>query len=268
VKAWDAKYRKDGLVIIGVHAPEFAFEREPANVAKAIKDLGVTYPVALDNGYVLWNALKNNYWPAHYFVDAQGRVRFHHFGEGEYAMSERVIRQLLAEAGHAPTDAAMAQANSAGAEAAASNEVGSPETYIGYARADRFVSPGGLAHDAAKTYATAPLSLNDWSFEGQWLDARQSARSLAAGAKISFRFHARDLHLVLGSSTGKPVRYRVTLDGQPVGGDGGVDAANGTGAVTDQRLYQLVRQKGAVRDRTFTIEFLDPGVDAFSFTFG
>ena len=268
LKAWDAKYRKDGLVIIGVHAPEFAFERDPANVAKAIKDLGVTYPVALDNRYTLWSALKNNYWPAHYFVDAQGRVRFHHFGEGEYAMSERVIRQLLAEAGHAPKDAAMVKAKASGAEAAAGGEVQSPETYIGYARADRFVSPGGLQHDAPKAYSTAPLSLNQWSLEGQWLDGKQSARSLAAGAKISFRFHARDLHLVLGSSTGKPIRYRVTLDGQAVGSDGGIDAAQGTGVVKDQRLYQLVRQKGAVRDRTFTIEFLDPGVEAFSFTFG
>jgi cytochrome c biogenesis protein CcdA/thiol-disulfide isomerase/thioredoxin len=269
VKAWDAKYRKDGLVVIGVHAPEFAFEREPANVEKAIKDLGVTYPVALDNRYVLWNALKNNYWPAHYFVDAQGRIRFHHFGEGEYAMSERVIRQLLAEAGHAPKDAAMAEANASGAEAAAAmNDIGSPETYVGFARADRFVSPGGLLHDAAKTYSGAPLSLNQWSLEGQWLDSKQSARSLAAGAKINFRFHARDLHLVLGSASGRPIRYRVTLNGQPVDGDGGIDAVNGTGIIKEQRLYQLVRQKGAITDRTFTIEFLDPGVDAFSFTFG
>ena len=269
LKAWDAKYREDGLVIIGVHAPEFAFEREPANVAKAIRDLGVTYPVALDNRYVLWNALKNSYWPAHYFVDARGRIRFHHFGEGEYAMSERVIRQLLAEAGRAPTDAAMAEASGSGAEAAAArSDIGSPETYIGYARADRFVSPGGLLHDAAKNYSSAPLSLNQWSLEGRWLDGKQSARSVASGPKISFRFHARDLHLVLGSATGKPIRYRIALDGQPVAGDGGIDAVNGNGVVREQRLYQLIRQKGAVRDRTFTIEFLDPGVEAFSFTFG
>ena len=270
LKAWDAKYRKDGLVIIGVHAPEFAFEREPANVARAIENLGIRYPVALDNGYKLWNALKNNYWPAHYFVDAQGRVRFHHFGEGEYAMSERVIRQLLAEAGHAPKDAALAEANPSGTEAAAAlGEVGSPETYIGYARADRFVSPGGLLRDTAKSYSAAALSLNDWSLEGSWIDSKQSARSLSAGAKLSFRFHARDLHLVLGSASGKPVRFRVTIDGAPPGRDAGVDVAtNGLGVVRDQRLYQLVRQKGPVRDRTFTITFLDPGVDAFSFTFG
>jgi cytochrome c biogenesis protein CcdA/thiol-disulfide isomerase/thioredoxin len=270
LKAWDEKYRNDGLVIIGVHAPEFAFEREPANVAKAIQDLGIRYPVALDNGYKLWSALHNNYWPAHYFVDAEGRIRYHHFGEGEYAMSERVIRQLLAEAGHAPKDAAMAEARGSGAEAAAAaSEIGSPETYIGYARADRFVSPGGLVHDAAKAYVAASLSLNDWALEGAWLDTKQSARSLAPGAKISFRFHARDLHLVVGSASGKPVRFRVTLDGRVPGGNAGVDAKpDGNGVVTGQRLYQLVRQKGPVRDRTFTIEILDSGVEAFSFTFG
>jgi thiol-disulfide isomerase/thioredoxin len=269
VKAWDAKYRKDGLVIIGVHAPEFAFERDPANVAKAVQDLGVRYPVALDNQYRLWNALKNQYWPAHYFVDAEGRVRYFHHGEGEYAMSERVIRQLLAEAGHAPAGG-MAEASASGAEAAAAfAEIGSPETYIGYYRADRFASPGGLLHDKPKTYAGAPLALNQWSFEGAWIDNRQSARSLQPGTKLSFRFHARDLHLVLGSASGKPLRFRVTLDGAAPGGDSGVDAKpDGSGTVTGQRLYQLVRQKGPVRDRTFTITFLDPGVEAFSFTFG
>ena len=269
LKAWDAKYRDDGLVIIGVHAPEFAFERDPANVEKAIKDLGIRYPVALDNKYQLWNALHNQYWPAHYFVDAEGRVRYFHHGEGQYAMSERIIRQLLAEAGHAPSGG-MADASASGTEAAAAfGEIGSPETYIGYARADRFASPGGLLRDKPKTYAAAPLKLNDWSLEGEWVDGRQSARSLAPGAKISFRFHARDLHLVLGSASGKPVRFRITLDGQAPGPDAGVDVKpDGTGTVTGQRLYQLVRQKGPIRDRTFTITFLDPGVQAFSFTFG
>jgi cytochrome c biogenesis protein CcdA/thiol-disulfide isomerase/thioredoxin len=269
VKAWDEKYRKDGLVIIGVHAPEFAFERDPANVAKAVSDLGVRYPVALDNQYRLWNALHNQYWPAHYFVDAAGRIRYFHHGEGEYAMSERVIRQLLAEAGHAPAGG-MAEASASGAEAAAAfAEIGSPETYIGYYRADRFASPGGLLRDKPKTYAGAPLALNQWSFEGAWINNRQSARSLQPGAKLSFRFHARDLHLVLGSASGKPVRFRVSLDGAAPGGDSGVDAKpDGSGTVTGQRLYQLVRQKGPVRDRTFTITFLDPGVEAFSFTFG
>jgi cytochrome c biogenesis protein CcdA/thiol-disulfide isomerase/thioredoxin len=270
VKAWDQRYRKDGLVVIGVHAPEFAFEREPANVARAIKDFGIRYPVALDNNYAVWGALENNYWPAHYFVDAQGRVRYHHFGEGDYEGSERVIRQLLAEAGHAPAGQAMRPVVGSGTEAAAAiREIGSPETYIGFARADRFVSPGGLARDKLKTYAGAPLKLNDWSLEGPWLDGRQSALSLAPHAKISFRFHARDLHLVLGSKSGRPVRFRVTLDGKAPASDAGVDAvADGSGAVRDQRLYQLIRQRGEVRDRTFTIEFLDPGVEAFSFTFG
>jgi cytochrome c biogenesis protein CcdA/thiol-disulfide isomerase/thioredoxin len=269
LKAWDAKYRKDGLVIIGVHAPEFAFERDPANVNKAVRDLGVRYPVALDNQYRLWNALHNQYWPAHYFVDAQGRIRYFHHGEGEYAMSERVIRQLLADAGHAPAGG-MAKASATGTEAAAAfNEIGSPETYLGYYRAERFASPGGLARDEAKTYSAPPLSLNQWSFEGRWIDLRQSARSLAPGAAITFRFHARDLHLVLGPAGGKPVRFRITLDGQAPGSDAGVDAEpDGTGVVTGQRLYQLVRHKGAVRDRTFTIRFLDPGAEAFSFTFG
>jgi cytochrome c biogenesis protein CcdA/thiol-disulfide isomerase/thioredoxin len=270
VKAWDERYRKDGLVVIGVHAPEFAFEREPANVAKAIKDLGIRDPVALDNRYDLWRALKNNYWPAHYFVDAQGRVRYHHFGEGNYAMSERVIRQLLAEAGHAPKTAVLSRARGSGAQIQANiADIKSPETYIGYARADRFVSPGGLARDGAKTYALAPLKLNDWALEGQWFDERQKARSVAAGSKIHYRFHARDLHLVLGSATGEPVHFRVTLDGQAPGQDAGIDIkSDGTGVVTGQRLYQLVRQKDAVRDRNFTITFLDPGAEAFAFTFG
>ncbi len=269
LKAWDAKYRKNGLVIIGIHAPEFAFERDPANVEKAIADLGVRYPVALDNRYVLWSALHNQYWPAHYFVDAQGRIRYFHHGEGAYAMSERVIRQLLAEAGHAPAGG-MADASASGAEAAAAfRELRSPETYIGYSRADRFTSPGGLLHDEPKTYEEAPLALNQWSLGGSWIDRRQSARSLAPSARISFRFHARDLHLVLGSATGKPVRFRVSLDGQAPGEDAGIDAkGDGSGVVTEQRLYQLVRQQGPVRDRTFTITFLDPDAEAFSFTFG
>ena len=200
-----------------------------------------------------------------------GGVRYHHFGEGDYAMSGARHppvagrgRPCAGERRRWRTAAAV------GTEAApALGELKSPETYIGYARADRFVSPGGLGRDEPKTYAAAPLALNDWSLEGAWHDCKQSARSLAPGAKISFRFHARDLHLVLGSAAGKPVRFRVTLDGQAPGPNAGVDAApNGMGVVNEQRLYQLVRQKGAVRDRTFTIEFLDPGVEAFSFTFG
>ena len=269
VKAWDERYRKEGLVVIGVHAPEFAFERNAENVGKAVRDLGIRYPVVMDNDWKLWRALQNNYWPAHYFVDAKGRVRYHHHGEGEYAMSERVIRQLLAEAGRAPAGN-MSAAQASGAAAAADfTQVRSPETYIGYYRADRFASPGGLVHDQPKIYSSGPLALNQWSFEGAWFDARQSARSLAPGAKLSFRFHARDLHLVLGSATAKPVRFRLRIDGKAPGPDAGLDARpDGNGSVAAQRLYQLVRQKGAIADRTFTVEFLDPGVEAFSFTFG
>jgi cytochrome c biogenesis protein CcdA/thiol-disulfide isomerase/thioredoxin len=269
LKAWDARYRKDGLVIIGVHAPEFAFERDPANVQKAITDLGVRYPVALDNRYALWRALKNQYWPAHYFVDAQGQIRYFHHGEGEYALSEQVIRQLLAEAGHAPGEG-RAQAAGAGAEAgAAFGQIRSPETYVGYARAERFASPGGLLHDRPKQYAGAQLALNQWSLAGRWTDQRQNARALEGGANLSFRFHARDLHLVLGSATGKPVRFRLKIDGRAPGADAGADVApDGTGTVTGQRLYQLIRQKSAVSDRTFTITFLEGGAEAFAFTFG
>ena len=270
VRAWDEQYRKDGLVVIGVHAPEFAFERNPDNVRQAVKDLGIRYPVALDNGYKLWSALDNHYWPAHYFIDATGRVRFHHFGEGGYAESERVIRQLLAEAGHAPKGGGMARADARGAEAAAAvNALQSPETYVGYARAERFTSPGGMIHDRAAAYIGAPRALNDWSLDGHWIVGKQSARSAAPGAKIHYRFHARDLHLVLGSPGGRPVRFKVTIDGQAPAADAGVDVApDGSGQVSGERLYQLIRQKGEVRNRTFTIEFLDPGAEAFAFTFG
>jgi cytochrome c biogenesis protein CcdA/thiol-disulfide isomerase/thioredoxin len=271
LRAWQEKYANNGLVIIGVHAPEFAFERNPDNVRKAVGDLGIRYPVALDNQYKLWGALKNRYWPAHYFVDAKGRVRFHHFGEGKYAESEQVIRQLLAEAGRAPKGGGMADAQPIrGAEAAAAvATLKSPETYIGYARADRFVSPGGLIQNRQSRYAGAALQLNNWSLEGDWWVAKESARSAVPGAKISYRFHARDLHLVVGSPGGRPVRFKVTIDGKAPGAAAGSDiAADGSGTVTGERLYQLIRQKGDVRDRTFTITFLDPAVEAFAFTFG
>jgi cytochrome c biogenesis protein CcdA/thiol-disulfide isomerase/thioredoxin len=268
VRAWHNAYGKDGLVVIGVHAPEFAFERNPDNVRQAVKDLGILYPVALDNELAVWSALKNNYWPAHYFFDAQGRQRYHHFGEGNYKTSEMVIRQLLAEAGRAPKTAQFAQGTTRGAEkAAAVANIGSPETYIGFARADRFVSPGGQVRDAAKSYGASPLKLNDWALEGNWTVGRHSAVSNAAGGAIAYRFHARDLHLVLGSP--KPVRFRITIDGKPPEADAGVDVKpDGSGVIINERLYQLIRQKGEVDDRTFRIEFLDPGAEAFAFTFG
>ena len=237
---------------------------------QAVRDLGIRYPVALDNDYVVWNRLKNNYWPAHYFFDAQGRQRYHHFGEGKYDESEMVIRQLLAEAGHAPKAGGMAEETATGAEQdAARSDLRSPETHVGYARADRFASPGGQAKDVAKAYSSAPLALNDWSLEGRWLVGKQDATLKSPSGAIAYRFHARDLHLVMGTWSGIPIRFRVTIDGKPPGADAGVDVKpDGTGTIVGQRLYQLVRQKGQVRDRTVRVEFLDPGAQAFAFTFG
>ncbi|MDN7853208.1 cytochrome c biogenesis protein DipZ [Burkholderia seminalis] len=273
--AWARKYAPYGLVVIGVHAPEFAFERDIGNVKKAVHDLGIDYPVAIDNGYAIWRAFNNEYWPAHYFVDAQGRVRHHHFGEGEYAQSERAIQSLLAEAGHpealnVPLGLAGAPAN--GALAAADGaDVRSPETYVGYTRAESFTSPGGAVRDAAHRYdAPARPDLNDWGLAGTWNVGAERASLAAPDGRIVYRFHARDLHLVLGpGANGQPVRFRVTLDGAAPGAAHGTDVdARGYGTVTGQRLYQLVRQPGAIADRTFAIEFLDPGVDAYAFTFG
>jgi thiol-disulfide isomerase/thioredoxin len=275
VKAWADKYKDQGLVVIGVHAPEFAFERNVDNVKKATHDLGIDYPVAIDNNYAIWRSLNNEYWPAHYFVDAQGRIRYHHFGEGGYAQSEKVIQQLLTEAGHAnaadvPTG--LTSASVQGVEAAAdNNDMQSPETYIGYSRAENFASPGGEAQDKPHTYA-APVqpALNDWGLTGKWKVGGEHATLTTADGGIVYRFHARDLHLVLGpNQDGKPVRFRVSIDGAAPGASHGSDvAADGTGTVTGERLYQLVRQSGDVKDHTFSIEFLDPGVEAYSFTFG
>jgi cytochrome c biogenesis protein CcdA/thiol-disulfide isomerase/thioredoxin len=272
IKAWNEKYKDSGLVIIGVHTPEFAFEKDEANVRKAVKDLGITYPVAMDNDYRIWRSFNNEYWPADYFIDAAGRIRFHHFGEGAYEESEQQIRTLLEEANHAPLPQSPTQIAASGTEAAPdSDDVQSPETYIGYARAQNFASPGGFNQDDPQLYRTpTELDLNQWALAGKWKDEDQVATSLDAGASISFRFHARDLHLVLGAGTeGKPVRFRVTLDGRAPGADHGVDTdADGYGVVTENRLYQLVRQHGSIHDRTLRIEFLTPGVRAYSFTFG
>jgi len=273
--AWARKYAPYGLVVIGVHAPEFAFERDIGNVKKAVHDLGIDYPVAIDNGYSIWRAFGNEYWPAHYFIDAQGRIRHHHFGEGEYAQSERAIQSLLAEAGHpealnVPLGLAGAPAKGALAAADAA-DVRSPETYVGYARAEDFSSPGGVVRDAAHRYdAPARPGLNDWGLAGTWQVGAERASLAAPSGRIVYRFHARDLHLVLGpGANGQPVRFRVTLDGTAPGAAHGADVdEQGYGTVTGQRLYQLVRQPGAIADRTFAIEFLDPGVDAYAFTFG
>ncbi|ASW01468.1 cytochrome c biogenesis protein DipZ [Paraburkholderia aromaticivorans] len=275
VKAWAQKYKDQGLVVIGVHAPEFAFERNIDNVRKATHDLGVDYPVAIDNNYAIWRALNNQYWPAHYFVDAKGQIRYHHFGEGDYAESEKVIQQLLAEAGHANASnmaIGIADAGVQGVQAAADNaDMQSPETYVGYQRAENFASPGGEVEDKAHAYATpSQLAVNDWGLAGSWNVGAEHATLVAASGRIVYRFHARDLHLVLGpGKDGKPVRFRVSVDGGAPGASHGTDvAADGSGSVTGQRLYQLVRQSGEVADHTFSIEFLDPGVQAFAFTFG
>jgi len=269
VKALSERYGKDGLVVIGVHTPEFAFERDPANIRKAIADFGIHYPVAIDNNYAIWRAFNNQYWPAHYLADAQGRIRYHHFGEGGAAATEAAIRTLLAEAGRKPGEG-MAQEQAKGASAAPSGEAATGETYVGFGRGANFASPGGFVRGKAANYAVPDqLARGQWAYAGKWTVELQRGRLEAAGGSITMRFQARDLHLVLGSPDGKPVRFRVTLDGKAPGADHGMDIdAAGNGQVTDHRLYQLVRQKGGAAERSFTITFLDPGVEAYAFTFG
>ncbi len=271
VRAWAEKYKDQGLVVIGVHTPEFAFEKDADNVRRAVADLKIAYPVAIDSNYAIWRSFGNQYWPAHYFIDARGQIRHHHFGEGEYDESERVIQQLLAEAGDAKVASDLVNVNASGVEAAADEgDVRSPETYVGYSRAENFVSPGGAVEDAHHAYASGAPRLNEWGLSGDWTIGAEDAVLDQAGGSIVYRFHARDLHLVLGTAAdGKPVRFRVTIDGAPPSDSHGADVApDGSGTVTNYRLYQLIRQTGAIGDRTFEIQFLDPGVRAFAFTFG
>ena len=272
VQAWAERYKSSGLVVIGVHTPEFAFERDPGNVARAVRNLGVTYPVAVDSRRTIWTAFRNQYWPAHYFIDAQGRIRSHHFGEGNYDESERVIQALLAERNEGTRTGDLVQVTATGVQAAPDlAAVRTPETYVGYSRQENYASPQSIAKDRRERY-TAPVrpDVNQWGLDGSWSVGEEHAELTTAPGKIVFRFHARDLHLVLGPRPdGRPVRFRVSLDGAPPLQDGGVDVDQaGNGAVGDYRLYQLIRQKGAVEDRTFQIEFLDPGVQAYAFTFG
>ena len=275
VHEWAQRYRDHGLVVIGVHTPEFAFERDPRNVMKAVQQLQVEYPVALDNQYAIWRAFNNRYWPAHYFVDAQGNIRGHQFGEGNYAHSEQVIRRLLVEAGQTelppPADPAAADLQGVATQADMGN-LRSPETYLGHARAEQFASPGGQRADAAFGYTLpSTLALNQWGLSGQWRVNDEAAQLQQAGGRIAFQFHARDLHLVLApGEDGKPVRFRVLLDGKPLpAADAGADvAADGTGTVNEHRLYQLIRQRGTIGPHRFEIEFLDAGVQAYAFTFG
>jgi len=275
VHDWAERYREHGLVVVGVHTPEFAFERNPRNVMRAVEQLGVTYPVALDNNYSIWRAFENQYWPAHYFVDAQGRIRAHQFGEGNYAHSEQVIRRLLQEAGQRdlppPLDAGAATLQGV-AEQADMGNLRSPETYLGHARAEHFASPGGLRKGQPFDYALpARWTLNDWALAGRWTVDQEAATLQSPGGRVAFRFHARDLHLVLApAGNGAPVRFRVLLDGKPLpAADAGGDVRpDGTGQVDEHRLYQLVRQRDSVGEHLFEIEFLDPGVQAYAFTFG
>ena len=272
VEAWAKKYAGQGLVVIGVHTPEFAFEGDVGNVRRAVRDLGVTYPVAIDNDHRIWQAFNNSYWPAHYFIDGQGRIRHHHFGEGAYDQSEKVIQQLLAENGARGVSGGVVQVQASGVGATADlGEMQSPETYLGYEKAAGNINRGGLVENRRVTYAgVAPGSVSRWSLDGVWTVGAEAAVANAPHATIVYRFIGRDLHLVLGpGADGKPVRIRVILDGKPPGEDHGADIdARGAGVVSEHRLYQLVRQKGPNRERTFEIEFLDAGVQAFAFTFG
>ena len=269
VRAWAERYKGKGLVVIGVHAPEFAFERHPANVRKAVADLGIRYPVALDNNLAIWRAFNNRYWPAHYLADAEGRIRYHHFGEGRTDETEAAIRSLLVENGATGLGDETAIKASGASAAADFASIRSPETYLGAKRAKSFTSPGGFRQGSFDYRLPTSLKLNEWGLDGRWTVEPQRAVLAEPNGLIAFRFHARDLHLVLGSGSGKPVRFRVMIDGKPPGADHGVDIdPAGYGTVTSQRLYQLVRQRSGSRERLFTIEFLDAGAEAYAFTFG
>jgi thiol-disulfide isomerase/thioredoxin len=271
VRAWARKYRE--ALVIGVHTPEFAFERNIDNVRRAVRQMKIEYPVAIDSDYASWRAFKNQYWPALYFIDARGRVRDHHFGEGAYQRSETAIQRLLAEAGIAGlSDGGFVSVDADGIEAAADwDNLKSPETYVGYDRTETFASRGGADLDRRRVYAaSAGLALNQWALAGEWTMGKQAVLLSSPGRRIVHRFHARDLHLVMGpSSRGILVRFRVSIDGQAPGPAHGLDVDDGgNGTVVEQRLYQLIRQPKPIADRTFEIAFLDAGVEAFAFTFG
>jgi thiol-disulfide isomerase/thioredoxin len=272
VRAWAERYQDQGLVVIGVHTPEFDFEHDLDNVRRAVTDLRVDYPVAVDNDYAVWSAFDNHYWPALYFVDAQGRIRHHRFGEGDYGQSEMIIQQLLTEAGVAGTDQELVSVDGRGVEAAADwDSLWSPENYLGYERTVNFASPGGAGLNERRVYAAPErLRLNHWALSGDWTVERQAIVLNEADGRIAYRFHARDLHLVMGpAARGASVRCRVLLDGQPPGAEHGIDVDDqGNGTVAEQRLYQLIRQRGPVSDHTFEVTFLDPGAHAYAFTFG
>jgi thiol-disulfide isomerase/thioredoxin len=272
LRAWAERYKDQGLVVIGVHAPEFSFEKNLSNVRRAVKDMKISYPVAVDNEHLIWRAFSNQYWPALYFIDAQGRARHHHFGEGSYEQSEMIIQQLLIEVGATSLSREPTPVDGSGIEAAADwRNLRSGENYLGYDRTQNFASPGGAALDQARTYALPMrLRLNDWALSGEWTVRREATALNKPNGRIAYRFHARDLHLVMGpAASGTPVRFRVLIDGQPPGAAHGVDVdEQGNGTATEQRLYQLIRQPKPISEHLFEIEFIDPGVEAFAFTFG
>ncbi len=272
VRAWARKYRDQGLVVIQVHAPEFEFEKNLESVQRELKREGVNFAVAVDNEHAIWRAFGNQYWPALYFADGKRNIRHHRFGEGDYEHSEEVIQQLLAEAGKSDVSGEPVSVDARGVEAAADwGSLKSPENYVGYGRTENFASPGGAVADQRRVY-TAPgrLKLNEWALSGDWTVQKQATVLHRANGRIVYRFHARDLHLVMGpAARGASVRFRVLIDGKPPGAAHGLDVdEQGNGTVTEQRLYQLIRQPKPIADRLFEIEFLEPGVEAFAFTFG
>jgi hypothetical protein len=271
VRAWSEKYRDLGLVVIGVHTPEFSFEKDIENVRRSLKGISVDFPIAIDNDYAIWRAFNNKYWPALYFIDTNGRIRHNHFGEGAYEQSEMIIQQLLGDAGKV-TGRELISVEGRGVEAPADwRSLKSPEIYLGYERTENFASPGGAVLDKRRVYAApARLRLNQWALSGDWTLGKQPAVLNEGKGRIVCRFHARDLHLVMApSARGMSVQYRVVIDGQPPGSAHGIDVdAQGKGTLGEPRLYQLIRQAKPITDRQFEIEFLSPGVEVFAFTFG
>jgi thiol-disulfide isomerase/thioredoxin len=271
VRAWAKKYEQ-GLVVVGVHTPEFAFEHDIDNVRRAVRQMRIEYPIAIDNDYAIWRAFDNHYWPALYIVDARGRLRQHLFGEGEYASFERAIQQSLAEAGVAGSSQAPVSIEALGVEAPADwSALRSPENYVGYDRTQNFASPHGVDRNRRRVYtAPARLALNQWALVGEWTIGQQATVLSSFNGRLVYRFHARDLHLVMGPPRqGLSLRFRVSIDGHPPGPAHGIDAdEGGNGTVVEQRLYQLIRQPGPIVDRQFEIEFLDADIEAFAFTFG
>jgi thiol-disulfide isomerase/thioredoxin len=272
VRAWAHKYKAHGLVVVGVHTPEFDFEHDLDNVRREVKDLRVDFPVGVDNDYAIWDAFGNRYWPALYFVDAQGQIRHHRFGEGDYDRSEQIIQRLLTDAGSGGVVQDLVAVEAGGVEAEADwDSLWSPENYLGFERSENFASANGAVLDTPHHYAApTQLRLNQWALSGDWTVKQQAIVGNQAGGRIVYRFHARDLHLVMAPTPpGGPIRFRVHLDGQPPGAAHGADVDDeGNGTLTEPRLHQLIRQPGPVTERTFEIGFLDPGVQAYAFTFG